>query len=106
MDRVEVPTLIEIVRQEVAAYNEAEESHMTGYYMEDLARQQYAVVIVPDRPRPFPARVVVMARVVEDWVLIDEDTTNKPLWEALVKAGVSRDQIIKLYSGEVIPNFA
>lgn len=69
----------------------------------DDGQRLYAVIIVPDRPRPFPARVVVMAQVVSDKVIIIEDTTDKPLVEALMQAGIPREQIVLAYAGESVP---
>jgi len=72
----------------------------------DHQRRTYGVVVVPDLPRPFKARVVVMARIVDDMVIIDEDTTDRPLVDALVKAGIPRDRIVLLYAGEEAPQQA
>jgi hypothetical protein len=41
-----------------------------------------------------------MARVVGETVLIDEDITDRPLWEELVRAGIPRERIVLLYAGE------
>jgi vancomycin permeability regulator SanA len=46
---------------------------------------------------------MVMARVVGDKVIIDEDTTDRPLWKELVAAGIPREQIILTYAGETLP---
>jgi hypothetical protein len=75
----------------------------TNYLLIDHERRAYSVVVVPDRPRPFPARVVALARIVDDFVIIDEDTTDCPLWQALVRAGIPRERIICLYAGEEMP---
>ena len=40
------------------------------------------------------AGVVVLARVEGDHVIIEEDLTDRPLVDALVAAGISREQII------------
>jgi hypothetical protein len=47
--------------------------------------------------------VVVLARIVDDFVIIDEDTTDRPLWQELVQAGIPRERIICLYAGEELP---
>jgi hypothetical protein len=45
-----------------------------------------------------------MARVVGDKIFIDEDTTDKPLYEALMaNAGIPREQIVLAYAGETPP---
>lgn len=93
-------SLAEIVKNEVEDYARGGWWQGAGYAISDQVRQIYSVVFVPDRPRPFPARVVVMARVVEDWVMIDEDTTDRPLLQELVRAGIPRARIVLLYAGE------
>ena len=100
MDRV--IDLTALVQREIEAYA-TPALKATTYPISDHQRRTYAVVVVPDRPRPFPARIVVMARIVNDFVVIDEDTTDRPLWEALVRAGIPRERIICLYAGEEIP---
>ena len=98
MDRV--ATLTEIVQREVEDYARGGDYKAVTRPVSDVARQTYAVVVVPDLPRPFKARVVVMARIVDDYVVIDEDTTDRPLVHELVRAGIPREKIICLYLGE------
>lgn len=99
MDRV--ADLTTILRREVSDYS-GPALKATTHYIEDAARQIYTVVVVPDLPRPFHARVIVMARIVEDKVVIDEDTTDRPLVDELVRAGVPRERITLLYAGETL----
>jgi hypothetical protein len=102
MDKV--TTLADIVQHEVELYDEGDSFKAQTFALSDMQRQVYAVVVVPDLPRPFPARVIVMARVVGDYVVIDEDTTDKPLVEALmINGGIPREQIILAYAGETLP---
>jgi hypothetical protein len=101
MDRI--TNLALTVQREVEDYVRGKDLKAVSYAVSDVARQIYVAIVVPDRPRPFPARVIVMARVVDDIVIIDEDTTDRPLWEELVRAGIPRDQIVCLYAGEEIP---
>jgi hypothetical protein len=101
MDRV--ATLTEVVQREVEDYARGDTWKAVTYPVSDTARQTYAVVVVPDLPRPFKARVVVMARIVDDYVVIDEDTTDRPLVHELVRAGIPRERIICLYIGETLP---
>jgi hypothetical protein len=101
MDRV--VELVEVVKREVADYANVNSWKATKYYNQDDKRQIYSVIVVPDIPRPFPARVVVMARIVDDKVIIDEDTTDRPLYEELMRNGIPREQIILAYAGETLP---
>lgn len=65
-------------------------------------KQVYTVIIVDTPIHQYPAAIVVSARVVNETVVIDEDTTDKPLVDALVQNGIPRDKIILAYAGEPI----
>jgi hypothetical protein len=93
-----------VTRTEVEKYVAI--SYTSTYYaLLDDAQKLYTVVSVPNLPRPWPSRVVVMAHVVGDKVIIIEDNTDKPLVDALmVNGGVPRDQIILAYAGEPVPS--
>ncbi len=44
--------------------------------------------------------MVVLARVVGDYVIVEEDLTDRPLVDRLVAAGIPREKIILAYAGE------
>jgi hypothetical protein len=96
MDRVDA--LLTTVQREVADYVRPS-PNATAYYLENPTEQTFAVVSVPMKD-PQKAAVVVMARVVDNLVLIESDKTNKPLYEALVQAGIPRSRIVLVYEGE------
>lgn len=75
------------------------------YAILDDERQRYGVVIVPEDENERPAYMAVLARVVNDRVIIEEDgTLDKPLVEALMhKGGIPREQIVLAYKGERLP---
>ena len=109
MDRVtkEQLGLPEITRREVNLY--AGHTHGAKIYpVLDDTNKTYAVVIVPEDENERPAYVAVMARVVGDYIIIDEDgTLDKPLVNALMhNAGVPREQIVLAYQGETMPEAA
>src|SRR6185503_12622510 len=65
------------------------------YALIDAEHHSYAVVGIPTWPRTLSASIVVLARVVDGQIVIEEDTTDKPLYQALMtNAGIPRDQII------------
>jgi len=72
----------------------------TSYAISDPARQIYTVLVFPDSSRKFPAGIVVMARIVDDTVIIEYDTTDRPLWKELVDAGIPREKIVLAYLDE------
>ena len=101
MDRI--ADLTAIVRHEVEDYSGPSIKART-YAISDVAKQTYTVLIVPDFPRKFEANIMVLAHIENDKVLIEEDTTDRPLWRELVRAGIPREQIILTYAGEKLPD--
>jgi len=109
MDRIakENLNLPEITAREVARY--VGHTHDAAVYsVLDDRQQRYGVVIVPEDEEERPAYMAVFARVVGDYIIIDEDgTLDKPLVNALMhNAGVPREQIILAYEGEQVPETA
>jgi hypothetical protein len=103
MDRV--TDLAEIVQREVGDYAGPAYKAKT-YYVEDEKHRMYTVITVPDHDYPInlKAGITVMARIVGDKVVIEQDITDRPLYEALEVAGVPREQIILAYAGETLPD--
>ena len=97
MDRI--ADLTEILQHEVEEYSGPSIKAKT-FAISDAAKQTYSVIIVPDFPRKFEASIMVLAHVENDNVIIEEDTTDRPLWRELVRAGIPREQIILAYAGE------
>lgn len=102
-EKLDEATLMRLTRQEVTLY--AGYSPVAKIYpVLDDENRTYVVIIIDDDPAARPAYAMVMARVVGDLVIIDEDRTDKPLYEALIhNAGVPREQIILGYAGEKLP---
>jgi hypothetical protein len=42
----------------------------------------------------------LVARIVDNHIIIDHDANNKPLIDALLQAGIPREQIVLAYAGE------
>jgi XisI protein len=93
-----IDKLIATVRHEVADYVRPSPS-ATAYDVENDEQHVFAVLSVPAKD-PQKTSVVIMARVIDNLVLIESDKTNKPLYEALLQAGVPREQIVLAYAGE------
>ena len=102
MERIE--SLVRIVQREVADYQRPA-LKATTYFFEDRENYRYLVVLLPEYVvrQKVNSGIVVMARVVGDTVIIDEDTTDKPLFKELMRAGIPRDKIVLLYAGEQPP---
>jgi len=75
-----------------------------AYFFEDKARRRCVVTGIMNEPGDDHSFILMQARVVDDHIVIDEDTLwDKNLWQALVKAGVPREQIVLVYLGEKLP---
>lgn len=97
-------SLAEITRREVSRYV-VDSDDVQLYSVLDDEHKTYAVNVVPANEQERPAWVAVMARVVGDYVVIDEDSTDKPLVDALMMNGdVPREKIILAYRGEALPD--
>jgi vancomycin permeability regulator SanA len=48
----------------------------------------------------------LIVRTIGDIIVIDRDNNSKPLFDALLQAGVPREQIVLAYAGESIPHAA
>ena len=93
--------LIQIVKTEVRKYaGSGRGANIRLFPLLDDENQTYAVNAVDYPTRKEIAGVVVMARVANDTVIIEEDMTDKKLVDALLQRGVPREQIVLAYAGE------
>jgi XisI protein len=96
-------SLAEMTRHEVDQYA-GYSDQSTLYSVLDDTHQIYAVVDVPHWPRTYRAEIVVLARVAGEYVVIEEDVTDKPLVDALmINANIPRKNIVLAYAGEETP---
>lgn len=93
-----INTLTDVVQKTVEAYAAAGwQTH--DYIISDPVRRTFSVIAVPDSQRKdlkHPV-IVVMARIADDEVIIDEDITDRPLALALQDAGIPREKIVLAY---------
>lgn len=95
--------LNETVRENVFWYA-ADNDLVKTFKFVNEAETAFAVNLLDTQDRKKNAMVAVIARVQGDYVIIEEDLTDKPLVERLVAAGIPRDKIICAYLGEPIPD--
>src|SRR4051812_9666989 len=96
MDKLVKTQLGELLRQEVAAYaGEAisESGRFNLYFVEDAQSQVYCIV-APYDPAYKRADLALMARIVNDQIIIDVDKMGDPLYESLREAGIPDEQIV------------
>ena len=97
--------LAKIVREEVRKYAAGGRgANILLFPILDDELKTYAVNAVDYPKRGDSAGVVVLARLVGDKVVIEEDATDKRLVDALMQRGVPRDHIVLAYAGEPIPD--
>lgn len=86
-------TLAEIVKKVVFSYA-VEGFNARTFALSNEEEKVYAVTVVDIGVRLRPAGVVVIARVEGNRVIIEDDLTDRPLIDALVSAGIPREQIL------------
>ena len=47
-----------------------------------------------------------MARMYGEQIIIEDDNTDRPLYQSLLQRGIPRNQIVLAYAGEPIPDAA
>lgn len=92
-----------VLRETVAWYASGGLKSKT-FLLENPLEQAFSVLVADVPVHQRPAGIVVFARIVGDYVVIEEDTTDRPLVDALVNRGVSREKIILAYAGERLPD--
>jgi hypothetical protein len=77
-----------------------------SYFMKDDAEQVMSVVAQFVFQGKHYLDTSLLARVVGNRIIIEDDKTNKPLVDALLQAGVPREQIVLTYAGEQVEETA
>ena len=99
MDRV--VNLSETVRQVVAEY-QAYSPMAVMHAVHDSDNGIDLVLVIP-HDRTIEPHIVAMTHIDQERVLVEIDTTDRPLDEALIAAGIPRSQIVLSYAGETDP---
>lgn len=102
MDRL-VTDLGAIVEEVVRGYATSAYKAKT-YYAQNMDDGLHTVIFVPDADYPVEMRteVIVTVRVAGQHVIIEQDTTDRPLYEELMRRGIPRENIVLAYSGETL----
>lgn len=95
-----------IIRREVAAYAKPALTGERSYLAQSEDGKLLSVVDVDVSQGNHSADTGLVARVTDDYVIIEHDMNDKPLVDALVQAGIPREYIILAYAGEPIPEAA
>jgi hypothetical protein len=73
-----------------------------SYLTRSTDEHLFTVVTVGYLPKKRIVNIGLIVQVVGDHIIIEHDINNKPLVDALVQAGVPREQIILAYAGEPV----
>ena len=73
-----------------------------SYLTESKDGTVFSVVSVGYLPDKRIVDAGLIVRLLEDRILIERDVNNKPLVDALLEAGIPREQIILAYAGEPV----
>lgn len=98
MDQIE-----QILRDTISWYSSGGGINNRAFNLSQPEKQAYAVNVFDAPIHKFPAAIVVMAHIEDDFIVIDADNTDRPLVDKLVEAGIPREKIILAYVGEPIP---
>lgn len=96
MDRI--ADLTAVLRHELNDYA-WDQDDSKAYLLEDAPHHMFAVLVVP-KANPQQSLTIIAARIEGSMVVIETDLTDKPLFQALERVGVPREQIIRAYAGE------
>lgn len=104
MDRV--IDLTAVVQQEVADYAHVQDWKAKSYYLEDIQNNLFTVIWLPDDDHPDAPKpdFLLLVRVIDEKVFIQQDINDRPLYKELMRSGIPREQIILAYAGEKLPD--
>ena len=88
----------EIEKYAVPGYN------LVSHLMEDSANKIFAVVTTVIEPNKRYSFLDLYVRIVGEKIVIEHESNSKPLYEALMQAGIPREQIVVAYAGEAVPD--
>jgi hypothetical protein len=74
------------------------------YFLFNDEDQVYSAVAIDTPQREQAAGLVALVRLLGEWVVVEEDHTDRPIYEALMKQGIPRERIILHYAGELLPS--
>ena len=94
-------TLNELVEREMREYAGEGLNGFTHFTQSDDKVVMSLIFVGQIQGRKFSS-ISILARIVGQKIVIEDDKTNKPLVDRLVQAGIPREQIILAYAGETV----
>ena len=94
--------LRDVVHREVSSYvNQGANGY--SYLIANPEKTDWTVVFVLNIDGKRVVRSGLIVRLWKETVLIEQDTNEPPLVEALLRVGIARSQIVLAYAGEPVP---
>lgn len=88
-----------LLKSEVAWYASGGGLNNRAFFTYNDQDQVYAALIVDHPTRHNAAGVMILARIEGDNIVIEEDSTDRPLYRTLMEMGIPRERIICTYAG-------
>ena len=95
--------IIVLLRSEMGKYA-IEGINSISYLTENIDSTVFTCTTMSKTDKSTKPFVDLFVRVIVDKIIIEVDQNSKPLVDALIQAGISREQIILAYAGEKIPD--
>ena len=76
----------------------------TSYLTCNTDKNIFAVISIGDLQHEHIANSGLIVRLIDDFIVIEQDMNNKILLDALLQAGVPREKIVLAYAGEKLPD--
>src|SRR5437868_3516924 len=95
-------TLKEIIHSAVSGYI-GRGANGYSYLIENPERTAWSVVFVLSLDGKRVVRTGLIVRLLNDQILVEQDTNEPPLVDALINEGIPRSKIILAYAGEPVP---
>ncbi len=94
---------MDVITREIAAYAKPALNGGQSYLTKSADGKLFSVVDILPMNGMHQADTGLVVRIAGEHIIIEHDMNNKPLVDALVQAGISRNQIILAYAGEPVP---
>jgi hypothetical protein len=78
--------------------------NLTSYLVANDEANAYAVLVVDSSAPKHEADIIVFARIMGEYIIIEADNTDRPLGDFLVAHGIPREKIICAHWGESLPD--
>ena len=95
-------TLKQTIQQVVSTYAK-NGLNCASYLTQNDDGSLLTVVDIEDSPKVHDMDVSLVVRIIGEKIVIERDLNNKPAVEALIQAGISRNNIVLAYAGEAVP---